>query len=142
VNKQRSVTTAVLQLLNRQLHDVAFDVCEKQKNNLQFRNCVFELDTQKARPRTKDDHVTQILDYDYSPDYSEEAKLFVETFFKQLQPDDEQRAFTVAFLAYCLSGRTDKQIAKYNIGYSAQNGKSTELKIQSTKTRDRGGVQA
>jgi hypothetical protein len=50
-------------------------------------------------------------------------------FFEKLQPDENQRKFTLGFLAYCLSGDTSEQIFKINIGYSASNGKSTELKI-------------
>lgn len=49
--------------------------------------------------------------------------------FVKLQPIKEQRDFTLGFLSYSLSGDTSKQIFKMNIGYSASNGKSTELKI-------------
>lgn len=35
----------------------------------------------------------------------------------------------MGFLSYCLTGNTSKQIFKVNIGYTASNGKSTEMNI-------------
>jgi hypothetical protein len=110
---------------------VEFDVGSEQHYTLHFNNCAFDLRTKTARPREKTDYVTQILDYDFlsDADIREEVKEEVALFYKKLQPDQEQRLFTLSYLAYCLTGNTGHQVMKMNIGYSASNGKSTELKI-------------
>jgi hypothetical protein len=50
-------------------------------------------------------------------------------FFQKIQPNQEQRNFTLGYLSYALTGNIDKQKFKMNVGYSAQNGKSTEMGI-------------
>jgi hypothetical protein len=131
-NKQLTECVGALKsiLAEKQL-DVEFDVGKEQYYNIQFNNGVFDLKTKKLRKRLKTDYVTQILNYDYiakeqiAPDIKQE----VESFFQKLQPDVEQRKFTLSYLAYCITGNTGHQIMKCNIGYSASNGKSTEVAI-------------
>jgi hypothetical protein len=60
---------------------------------------------------------------------SREAMNYVQKFFTQLQPNQEQREFTLSWLYYCITGKMDKQIMKFNVGYSASNGKSTEIAV-------------
>ena len=50
-------------------------------------------------------------------------------FFTKLQPDPEQRTFTISFLRYCLRGGNPQALYKMNIGYTARNGKTTEMNI-------------
>ena len=85
----------------------------------------------KLRPRLKSDYVTKILDYDYmeADQISPEVHADVKRFYEQTQPDQEQRDYQLGYLALCTTGDTTRQIGKMNIGYSASNGKSTELKI-------------
>ena len=49
------------------------------------------------------------------------------TFFKKIQPEQEQRTFTISFLKYCMKGGNPQRVFKLNIGYTAANGKSTEM---------------
>jgi len=110
---------------------VYFDVGPEQYYNINFRNGIYDLKTKEFRARNYTDYVTKFLEFDYKPK-SEISKLSIDTvneFFHKLQPNKEQREFTLGFLAYCITGDTSKQIFKTNIGYSASNGKSTELKI-------------
>ena len=110
---------------------VKFDVGEEQMYNIQFKNGVYELNTKIFRRRQKTDYVTLILDYDYieKNEVTKEAVAEVFLFFKKLQPDEEQLRFTLSYLAYCLTGNTGHQIMKMNVGYTASNGKSTEVYI-------------
>ena len=130
----KSVNGAVLaikSLLAGQLKSVVFDVGAEQHYNIQFANCLYDMRTKKARPRNKSDYVTETLDYDFIPreNISEEIHADVRRFYEKLQPDKTQRTFQLGFLALSITGNTSHQIMKMNIGYSASNGKSTELKV-------------
>ena len=109
---------------------IVFDVGADNYYNIHFKNGVYEL-KKGFRSRIETDYITKYLDYDYLPltDISQEIQDDVFGFFKRLQPDKEQRDFTLGYLAYCLTGDATKQIFKMNIGHTASNGKSTELSI-------------
>jgi phage/plasmid-associated DNA primase len=111
---------------------IIFDVGTDNYYNIHFKNGVYEL-KRGFRSRLETDYVTKYLDYDYLPltDISKDIQNDVLGFFQKVQPDKEQRDFTLGYLAYCLTGDTTKQIFKMNIGHTASNGKSTELKIHS-----------
>ena len=131
--KVNGMITAIKTELAGKLHAVRFDVGPEQYYNIQFANCVFDLKSKETRHRTASDYVTQILDYDFMPreSISDEVHREVRRFFEKLQPDEEQRRFQLSFLAYCITGSTAHQVSKMNIGYTASNGKSTELKVHS-----------
>jgi len=126
-----STVQIVRNLLASELHTVEFDTCAEQSFNLHFENCVLDLTTKTTRPRTKEDYVTKILDYKYMPfdQVNEQAHSETRQFFEKIQPDQEQRDFTLSYLAYGITGDTSQQIMKMNIGYTASNGKSTEVAI-------------
>jgi phage/plasmid-associated DNA primase len=109
---------------------IIFDVGTDNYYNIHFKNGVYDL-KQGFRSRLETDYVTKYLDYDYLPltDISQEIQDDVLGFFQKVQPDKEQRDFTLGYLAYCLTGDATKQIFKMNIGHTASNGKSTELSI-------------
>lgn len=109
---------------------IVFDVGADNYYNIHFKNGVYEL-KKGFRSRIETDYITKYLDYDYLPltDISQEIQDDVFGFFKKVQPDKEQRDFTLGYLAYCLTGDATKQIFKMNIGHTASNGKSTELSI-------------
>ena len=112
-------------------YDVKFDVGIEQFYNLHFQNGVYEIKTKTFRPRNKTDYVTLTLPWDYIPKENVKPEILgeVRSFFTKLQPDEEQRRFTVSYMAYCLTGSTGHQVMKMNIGYEASNGKSTEISI-------------
>ena len=110
---------------------INFNLDNNQKYNIHFKNGVYDTKNKLFRNRVKEDYTTIFLDYNYI-DYNKIDKTkheFIETFFKKIQPNDIQRNFTLSYLAYSITGNTGKQIFKVNIGYSASNGKSTEVKI-------------
>ena len=109
--------------------NIVFDLGQEQLYNLQFKNGVYEIDNKKFRPRTQNDYITQYLNWDYNNEINVEALKDVKMIYKKLQPDEEQRKFSLEWMAYNLTGSTGKQKFKMNIGYSAGNGKSTEFKI-------------
>ena len=53
----------------------------------------------------------------------QEAHDKVIDFFAKIQPNKEQRDFTIGYLAYSITGDTSQCIFKMNIGYTASNGK-------------------
>lgn len=132
--KVNGMIAAIKSILAGKLHAVQFDVGPEQHYNIQFRDCVYDLKKKEPRPRTASDYITQTLDYDFMPreSISEEVHREVRRFYEKLQPDETQRRFQLGYLAYALTGNTSHQIAKLNIGYSAGNGKSTELKVHRT----------
>lgn len=110
---------------------IIFDLGIEQKFNIHFKNGVYDLKKKEFRKRIYSDYITQYLEYDYieKDEIDNNIHLFVDNFFKKIQPNKEERDFTLGYLAYCLTGDTGKQIFKINIGYTASNGKSTEVTI-------------
>lgn len=117
---------------------VIFDTGRAQYDNVHFRNGVLMLDqvhfnqtvccNRAFRERVKEDYVTETLDWDFGP-VNEAALNRVQEMFRQIQPGSEQSRFQLDWLAYCLTGHTGAHRFKMNIGYTAENGKSTEAKI-------------
>jgi len=112
-------------------NDIEFDVGVDNYFNIHFKNGVYDLKMKKFRSRIQTDYVTTFLDYNFIEieDISQNIQDEVYDFFKKVQPDEEQRNFTLGYLAYCITGDATKQIFKMNIGHTASNGKSTELSI-------------
>jgi len=134
VNFCKNVLTFIKSKLSTKFDIIHFDIGYKDLNNIHFKNGVYDLKNKKFRNRHYYDYVTKWLDYNYIEyDYiDEKIHTNVLDFFKKIQPDEEQRKFTLSYLSYCLSGSIDKQKFKMNVGYTAQNGKSTEMAIHET----------
>jgi len=128
-NKLNNICSLVLQDLAYLDKNVKFDLCEKQLYNLHFKNGVYELDNKIFRKRTQSDYITKFLDWEYNAKVDEDIFNEIDNFYSKLQPDEQQKKFSLEWMAYCLSGSCGKQRFKMNIGYSAGNGKSTEFKI-------------
>jgi len=106
-----------------------FDFQEKHNNTLQFKNGYLDINTKKFYKRTAEDLVSKTLDYDWIENVNEVAYEAIHSFFCKIQPEEEQRNFTRAFLRYCLFSGNPEKMMLCNIGYSAANGKSTLLKL-------------
>ena len=124
-----NISGFVIQELIHLDENIEFDLGEEQLYNLHFKNGVYELNTKTFRERTKNDYITQFLEWEYNDNVDDELYKEVDNFYSKLQPIKEQKKFSLEWLAYNLSGTTGKQEFKMNIGYSASNGKSTEFKI-------------
>jgi phage/plasmid-associated DNA primase len=126
-----NVVPIVKRILEGRYSKIMFDMGEDQYYNIHFKNGVYELNGAFFRPRTKADHITKYLDWDYVDE--QEIPLDIQTdvsdFFKKIQPNEDQRNFTLGYLYYAITGDTTKQIFKMNVGHTASNGKSTELSI-------------
>jgi hypothetical protein len=122
--------------------DVVMDMGREQHDNLHFKNGVLMLKRVRIgvhglavfadafRPRVKEDYITRTLDWDFEMAVDREKLIKVSDIFAQIQPDPVQSRFQKAWLGYCLTGHTGEQRLKFNIGYSAANGKTTEALIQ------------
>jgi hypothetical protein len=135
VMKKNNYINNICTLLKNKLstfkNTILFDLGEDNFYKIHFKNGVYDIKEKIFRSRTFNDYVTQYLPYDYKKEeeIEQEIKDDVLGFFKKIQPDEEQRKFTLSYLAYCLTGDASKQIFKMNIGHSASNGKSTEMSI-------------
>jgi len=58
------ISKKVICLLYNHKQNVIFDKNKDQKFNINFRNGIYEINTDKFRPRTKQDYVTEVLDWD------------------------------------------------------------------------------
>ncbi len=132
--KQDSTINSILNIFKSIVIEVdtQFDLEPKYSKSICFRNGVYDLDSVHSDSFSRRDRYsmfTKSLDFDYSDVYNESHFDEIDDFFKKIQPDYEQRKFTVSFLKYCLKGGNPKCIFKMNIGYTASNGKSSEMNI-------------
>lgn len=126
-----SVADVIINCLVKTSTDVVFDISPTDYFNIHFQNGVYDLNTNTFRERKQTDYITKWLPYDYIPatEISQEIKDDVLDFFKKIQPDEQQRMFTLSYLYYSITGANNEQIMKMNVGHTACNGKSTELAI-------------
>ena len=122
--------------------NIVFDTNDKMKNCLNFKNGLLELNkikitnnnldfTDAFRKRTEDDYVTQFLNYNFQFQAYYKIMNEIDTIYSKINPDKTEKEFIYSWFAYCLTGITNQQIFLTSIGYSAQNGKSTQSKIHS-----------
>jgi len=122
--------------------NIIFDTNENMKNCLNFKNGLLELDkikltnskldfTYAFRKRTENDYVTQVLNYNFNFEADEKIVNKIDSIYSKINPDKEEKEFIYSWFAYCLTGITNQQVFLTSIGYSAQNGKSTQSKIHS-----------
>jgi hypothetical protein len=117
-------------------NNIVFDNNEKMDYCLNFKNGLLDLKKIKGnnyarafRKRIKDDYVSQILDYDFTPEIDEARKNKIDNIFSQQLPEEKEKEFIYRWFSYCLTGDTTEQKYLCSIGYSASNGKSTQSKI-------------
>ena len=125
--------------------NIIFDTNEKMKTCLNFKNGLLELNkikminildytldfTEAFRKRTYNDYVTQYLEYDFSLNIDNKIINEIDDIYSKINPDKKEKEFIYSWFSYCLTGITNKQVFLTSIGYSAQNGKSTQSKIHS-----------
>ncbi len=122
--------------------------------HINFKNGIYNIQSGIFRAREPQDFITKCLSWDYidinpqfdDKDEEKEKKLKefekikdkiidiqqkvieLEQFYKKIQPDEIQFKFMLNWLSFCLTGASNQHF-KFNIGYSASNGKSTEFQI-------------
>jgi len=129
--KQDSTINAILSIFKSIVGEVdtSFDLEPVYQNFICFKNGIYNTKTNTFRQRNRCDYFTKALDFDYESEYNSTCFAEIDDFFKKIQPDVEQRNYTVWFLKYCLTGGNPECIFKMNIGYTASNGKSSEMNI-------------
>ena len=128
---KNNVWKEVQSLISVNPTNIVFDTGSDQYYNIHFENGVYDIKKKEFRPRIYSDYVTKILPYPFIHKKDIEEKIINETFdfFKKVQPNEDMRRFQLSYLAHCITGDTTNQVMKINIGYSASNGKSTEIAI-------------
>jgi len=126
---KNSTIDSILKIFNSiaPVEDTLFDLNPEYDKFFSFKNGIYNLETCEFRKRTRDDRLTQALHFDYDPLFDTTAYDDISAFFKKLQPDPEQRIFTVSFLKYCLKGGNEQSKFKMNIGSTGANGKTSEM---------------
>ena len=109
--------------------DILFNIDPIYYNQLHFKNGYLDLTNRHFYKRTADHLITEYLPYNYTEEYDKDKFNDINSFFKKIQPNKEQRRFCTRMLRYCLFGGNKEKVMLMNIGYSAANGKSTTLKI-------------
>jgi len=127
-----NVTAFIVQDCFARESNIQFDINKEQLYNINFKNGIYDLKKMKFRKRNKYDYVTKYLDWNYHFEADKQSLAEVKDFFRRLQGDKQQRDFSICWLASCLDGNLDKSKFKMNIGYTAENGKSTEFLIHSS----------
>ena len=127
-----NVADMTIQTIANSNNQIVFDLSKEQLYNLHFKNGCYELKTKTFRKRDKLDYVTKFLHWEYNPVRNDENIAIVELFFRKLHGDEVGRKFAIEWLASCLDGSLSKNKFKFNVGYSAENGKSTEFDIHSS----------
>jgi hypothetical protein len=122
--------------------NIIFDTNDNMKSCLNFKNGLLELNkikivnnkldfTDAFRKRNEDDYVTHVLNYDFLTEASSKVISKIDNIYSKINPDKTEKDFIYSWFAYCLTGITNQQVFLTSIGYSAQNGKSTQSKIHS-----------
>jgi P4 family phage/plasmid primase-like protien len=98
------------------------------KNLLGFDNGIFDLECGKFRPGSPDDNMTFSVGYDYK-EYKGNESIFdeIESYFRSIQPNKENREYMKTFIAACCHGSVDQRFHIWTGGGS--NGKSATQEL-------------
>ncbi len=118
----------IASLSMRDNSSIMFDIGKDQLYHIHFKNGVYDLKAMAFRGRTREDYITQTLEYDYFEQQSEDNMKFVENIYNKLQPNKDQHLFTMEWLASHLDGNISKEKFKMNVGVGS-NGKTMEFSI-------------
>lgn len=94
-----------------------------------FKNGVYELKTGKFRARKQKDLFSQCLAYDYE-DADPKLVKKINRIIRQISNDNEELCeFNLSWFGYCLTGETSLQKWLLIQGHTAENGKTTMLRM-------------
>lgn len=106
------------------------DKLNRLDNHLNFKNGKLNLKTSEFCDRTKDDFVTEYLDYDFQIKPNKSIKQEVTEVLKKIcNSSDDDFDFIMRFLGYCITSETKEQKYLNVVGETASNGKSTLIKL-------------
>ena len=94
---------------------------------LGFKNGIYDLKKNEFRDGKPDDYVSFCVGYNYVATYSDKIDE-IKKFFKDIQPEKEQREFLLTFLGSCLVGTAKDEIYTIFTGIK-RNGKTTCVEL-------------
>jgi len=107
-----------------------YERIDSERNTINYKNGVLNLQTGKFRARTKDDAYSKCLNYDYSSKTDEKVSTHIKTILLQICNDDpELLEFMLLWLGYSITGEVKEQKIMCFMGRLAANGKSTIMQI-------------
>jgi P4 family phage/plasmid primase-like protien len=112
--------------------DIEFvDKLDTNTHLLGFNNGVYDLENDDFRPQKPSDYISLSVGYDYSDKKNPEATQFVETFLRQVYPNQNVRNYVLKMFARQLIGDSCGNYVHIHSGHngSAANGKSTFFEI-------------
>ena len=92
-----------------------------------FTNGIYDLKKNEFRDGKPDDYISYSVRYKYVNKYSEKINE-IKKFFKDIQPNEEQRNFLLTFLGSCLIGTAKDEIYTIFTGIK-RNGKTTCIEL-------------
>lgn len=102
-----------------------WDKLDNNKEEINFKNGIYNLKKGIFRKREKNDYITKYLDFDFNNTINEEINLEINKMIFNISNDDKELTqFNLNWLGYCLSGETKEKLMLFCVGYSASNGKS------------------
>jgi putative DNA primase/helicase len=96
---------------------------DEKRNLLCFTNGVYDLDLDQFRDGDPYDFVTFTTGFDFVEQSDPHKRSFVEKFFQDIQPDEDERRYLLLFLSSMLHGMTKEESFHIFTG-AAANGKS------------------
>ncbi len=109
--------------------ELEFDESDIQNDYLHYKNGKLNISTGEFSKRTIEDFVAHRINYDYVDAVSEEIYNYVKTVFLKFEPEEDKHKLIMQWIYYSLTGYTHEQKFMHFWGPTAENGKSTLLKI-------------
>ena len=94
---------------------------------LGFKNGIYDLKNNEFRDGKPDDYVSSCVGYKYVSKHTDKLKE-IKQFFKDIQPDKDQREFLLTFMGSCLVGTAKDEIYTIFTGVK-RNGKTTCVEL-------------
>lgn len=108
-----------------------FNKLDTNPNLIGFNNGVWSLKEGHFRKAQPEDMISLTVGYDYTPEEDPVIRNYIATYFEQMHPNTEQRAYMLKTLARQLYGDSGGELFHIHAGHngSAGNGKSAFFKI-------------
>jgi P4 family phage/plasmid primase-like protien len=130
-NNSKSINSKIIS--STILSDNEIDKLNTLPDYVNFRNCKVNLKTGEVSKRTKDDFITEFINFDYDTNTNSEITKKIKTMLKRIcNNNKEELEFLLSFLGYSITSETKEQKFLNLYGPSASNGKSTLIKLMNS----------
>jgi P4 family phage/plasmid primase-like protien len=110
------------------------DIWDNKPHLLGFKNGIYDLDNNKFRDGKPDDYISLIAPYNYKPVSQNKKDKFLNGFFKQIMPMEDEGKELLKILSTCLYGKTLENFII--LTGTGRNGKDTLLNLVETVLGD------